>query len=385
MSGYISSNENRFYVSAESAYGTAAPVLASNRIPAVQLKVVQRNDARPRRDKTGSRTYAGVPNGGRRTTKFDLSTYMTAWTNTSAGPCYGPLFEAALGSSVKLYPGGAALQSTGMTVVFSQPHGLQFGQGLSLGNEIRFVAAVADSRTVVLNAPFSTNGPTAASTATYVPATELKSYSLFDYWTPNSTVQRILCGSGVDKLRIRVNADYQIFEFSGEAADVADSSSFVSGQAGLTQFPAEPALADFDNSIVPGHLGQVWMGGTAGRFFTLTSADITLQNGLALRSREFGSSIARGLNGDTRNVTAAFSVFAQDDASTQALYQAARQRSPVGLMFQLGEQAGQLCGVYLPAVMLETPEFNDSETRLQWSFTGRAQGDADDELFIAFA
>jgi hypothetical protein len=327
----------------------------------------------------------GVPNVGKRTTKFDLSTYMTAWTNTAAGPCYGPLFEAAMGEGVKLYGGGAAITPNGTTVTFSQPHGLQFGQGISAGDEIRFVAAVADSRTVVLNAPFSQNGLTAGSTATYVPASELKSYSLFDYWSPGSTVQRILCGSGIDKLRIRVNADYQIFEFGGEAADVVDSSSFASGQAGLTQFPPESALADFDHTIVPGHLGQVWMGGIAGQFFTLTSADITLQNGLALRSREFGSSIARGLNGDTRNVTAAFSVFAQNDASTQALYQAARQRSPVSLMFQLGEQAGQLCGVYLPAVMLETPEFNDSQTRVQWSFTGRAQGEADDELFIAFA
>jgi hypothetical protein len=295
------------------------------------------------------------------------------------------LFEAALGVGVKLYGGGAGITPTGTTVTFSQPHGLQFGQGISAGDEIRFVAAVADSRTVVLNAPFSQNGSTAGSTATYVPASELKSYSLFDYWSPGSTVQRILCGSGIDKLRIRVNADYQVFEFGGEAADVIDSSSFASGQAGLTQFPAEPALADFDHTIVPGHLGQVWMGGIAGQFFTLTSADITLQNGLALRSSEFGSSIARGLNGNTRNATAVFSVFAQDDASTHALYQAARQQSPVGLMFQLGEQAGQLCGVYLPAVMLETPDFNDSQTRLQWSFTGRAQGEADDELFIAFA
>ena len=198
-------------------------------------------------------------------------------------------------------------------------------------------------------------------------------------------MQRILCGSGIDKLRIRVNADYQVFEFSGQAADVIDSSSFSSGQAGLTQFPPEPATADFDHSIVPGHLGQVWMGGIPGQFFTLTSAEITLQNGLALRSREFGSTIPRGLNGDVRNVAVLFSVFAQDDAATQALYQAARQRSPVSVMLQLGEQAGQLCGIYLPAVMLETPQFNDSDTRLQWSFSGRAQGEADDELFIAFA
>jgi hypothetical protein len=87
-----------------------------------------------------------------------------------------------------------------------------------------------------------------------------------------------------------------------------------------------------------------------------------------------------------RNVTVDFTVFAQDDAATKALHEAARQRSPIPVMFQLGEQSGQLCGLYLPSVMLEPPEYDDSETRLQWTFrSGRAQGSVDDELFIAFA
>jgi len=58
----------------------------------------------------------------------------------------------------------------------------------------------------------------------------------------------------------------------------------------------------------------------------------------------------------------------------------------VSVLFQLGEQAGEMCGVYMPAVVLETPEFDDAETRLQWRFrNARAQGLVDDELFIAFA
>jgi hypothetical protein len=65
--------------------------------------------------------------------------------------------------------------------------------------------------------------------------------------------------------------------------------------------------------------------------------------------------------------------------------QAARQRSPITVMIQLGEQAGQLCGAYLPAMVPMVPEFDDSETRLQWKFQNdRAQGTMDDELYIAF-
>jgi len=54
-------------------------------------------------------------------------------------------------------------------------------------------------------------------------------------------------------------------------------------------------------------------------------------------------------------------------------------------MLQLGQQAGQLTGIYLKSVMLETPEFDDSEVRQQWTFKScRAQGIADDEISIAF-
>ena len=54
-------------------------------------------------------------------------------------------------------------------------------------------------------------------------------------------------------------------------------------------------------------------------------------------------------------------------------------------MFQLGEQSEQLFGAYMPAMVPEVPEFDDSETRLQWKFqNSRAQGTVDDEFYIAF-
>ena len=80
-----------------------------------------------------------------------------------------------------------------------------------------------------------------------------------------------------------------------------------------------------------------------------------------------------------------FSVFQQDDQQTQQLYQAARQRSPMSVMLQLGEQQGQLLGVYLKSVALEVPGFDDSQTRLQWRFQScQAQGLVNDEVFVAF-
>ena len=79
------------------------------------------------------------------------------------------------------------------------------------------------------------------------------------------------------------------------------------------------------------------------------------------------------------------SLYQHDDTATVGLYQAAKQRSPISTMFQLGQQAGQLFGMYLKSVVPEVPEYDDSESRVQWKFHNcRAQGTADDEVVLAF-
>jgi len=76
--------------------------------------------------------------------------------------------------------------------------------------------------------------------------------SLYDYWDPNTAVQRLLTGMAVNKLNVKVNGDFHEFQFIGQAADMLDSSSFTTGQGGLTQYPAEPAVGPFDYTIIPG-------------------------------------------------------------------------------------------------------------------------------------
>lgn len=100
---------------------------------------------------------------------------------------------------------------------------------------------------------------------------------------------------------------------------------------------------------------------------------------------EFGSSLPRAISPGQRSVTAAFTLFSQDNDATKVLYQAARQQSPISVMFQLGEAEGQVMGVYLKSVIPEVPEFDDGQNRLQWKFRGsRAQGTVDDEMAVAF-
>jgi hypothetical protein len=110
-----------------------------------------------------------------------------------------------------------------------------------------------------------------------------------------------------------------------------------------------------------------------------------VKNELDVRSREFGSSVPQAIAPGQRSVVAAFELYSSDDNATTELYQAARQESPVSVMFQLGEVEGQLMGVWLKSVIPDVPEFDDTENRLRWRFrSGRAVGTVDDEVVVAF-
>src|ERR1700722_4974641 len=386
---YILSNSNRLYTALEGSYGTVAAVTSGHRIPALKLSVQQKLVVGARQDKTGSRTFPGVPAGGRKQTSFSLNTYLTSWQKTSPGPSYGPLFQAALGGAPAQSGGGAVSTATADGHLgFSAAHGLLVGQAVASASELRFVGAIVDADNVLLNAPFTilpAAGAATQATVTYTPATVLPSVTVFDYWDPATAVQRVINGAAVDEMAIQINGNFHEFQFSGLAQDILDSSSFSAGTASLQSFPAEPALAAFDYSIVPGNLGQAWLGTTASEFFTVTNASIVLKNNLETRAREFGSSLPLAISPGRRVVAASLELYSQDDAATEGLYQAARQQSPISVMLQLGNVSGQMMGVYLQSVVPDLPEFDDSTNRLQWKFRpSRAQGTVDNEIAVAF-
>jgi hypothetical protein len=389
MGNYISSNANRFYVAAETTYGQAASIGASNRFPAVRLQAQQLLSSGKRSDKTGTRTFMGTPTTARRQTAFEARTYLTSWGG-SGEPSYGPLFHAALGAEPNLSTGlSVASVQNNTQIQTTMAHGLSYGSGMSYGGEIRFVTSVIDASTIVLNAPFSSTPAANAALSpciTYPLAIALPSLTLYDYWDPVTAVSRIVTGAAVDTFAMSVDGDFHEFVFTGPACDLLDSRSFVSGAAGLGSFPEEPTVAAFDYSIVPGHLGQAWLGSVPNQFFTLTGASLEVKNHIDVRNQEFGSSYPRAIAPGMRLVATTFTLFAQDDQQTTGLYAAAKQRTPVPAMLQLGQQQSQLMAVFMANVTPEVPNYNDSETRLQWAFKNNlAQGTAENEIYIAFA
>jgi hypothetical protein len=386
---YILSNANRWYCGLETSYGNIPSITGDNRIPAIKMTAKQQLEKAVRHDKTGGRTYAGTPTGGRRKTEFSLSTYLTSWNNAQTLPAYGPLFYAAMGATPLIHAGETVASTNGMNITFSAPHGLVVNQAISWGGEIRFVTNIPDPMTVTSNAPFTMMPPAGSllnPTVTFLPGDTLPSCSLFDYWSPSSALQRVICGAGVDDFSLEVNGDYQEFHFSGMAQDIVDSASFSNGMGQLTAFPVEPALSTFNYSIVPGNLGQIWMGLEPNRYATLTHAELRLKNDLEARANEFGSTLPRSITPGTRKVTFDFTLFEQDDQATMELYQAARQQCGIPIMLQVGQTAGQLFGAYMKSVLPEVPEVDDSQKLVQWKVTGsRAQGSNNDELVVAFA
>jgi hypothetical protein len=386
---YISSNANRWYVAKESAYGQIPEIIAANRIPAVKLAAQQELEKSQRKDKTGSRTWTGLPMGMRRQTTFDLTSYMRDWPEPSVLPSHGPLVEAAMGAPGVLWVGNASSgASTTTSIDFVAPHGLTPGQAITSGGEIRFVSTIVSTQTVIVNAPFSVapvSNDAIGQTATYSLAAALPSVSILDYWDPATAVQRALCGAAVDQMAVKLNGDFHQFEFKGIAQDLIDSSSFVASQGGVQTYPAEPMLDAFSYAPVPGNLGQVWLGVSPSQFFSVSEASIRIDNDLDTRVKEFGTILPQAIVPGMRTVSVSLELFGQDDAATTALYQAARQQSAVSMMFQLGQLPGQMLGIYLQSVVPSVPQFDDSDKRLQWKFTDvRAQGTAENELVVAF-
>jgi hypothetical protein len=389
MCCFISSNDNRIYAALESAYGTVAALAAEQRIPAVKFDLRQTVEKLRRRDKTGSRTFLGLPAALRRRTTFDLTTYLSEWATGADAPPSSALVRSALGGEGLLFGGGplsAVADPTHLTL--AAPHGLLPGQAVRFSSEIRFVAAVPDSTTIVINAPFAAapgHNDELGRTITYFPATNLPSASIFDYWSPEEAVQRIAAGSAVNRMRIQVNSDFHQFMFSGTGREVIDSATFTAGAGGLEDFPAEPPVSG-QFSLVPGSLGEAWFGTDPTQFHTLLAAEVTLDNDIETRDREFGMPKPGCFAAGERRVTVDLDILSDCRPETMALYQAAAQRSPISVMFQLGQTEGHLCGIWLNQVVPEVPEFNDEETRLRWRFRdSRAQGTGNDELIMAFA
>ena len=309
MADYILSNNNRYYAALESEYGVAPTITASHRVPGVRLAVATQKVTAKRRDKTGTRTFLGTPGTPRKVTGYEFETSLMAQDMGTLPPAVGQMVQAALGGAAQHTPAqSVAVNGGGIQVDFLAPHGLNEGSAVNVNGQLRFVESVPSPMSVRVCAPFTkTSGATVAFPAVaYAPAKSLPSVSLFDYWDPNATVQRVVRGAGVDEMEIQLDGTEHRIVFRGPAAQHVDSVSFQSATGALTTFPLEPAVEADTSAPVPGHLGQVWLGNSQTQMMTLTKAQIRVKNNIQTRSFEFGSDYPLGLSPGEREVEVQF-------------------------------------------------------------------------------
>jgi hypothetical protein len=384
MSCYISPIHNHHYVALEEEYGQPAAIQGVNRFLAVQLDARQTTEKPRRRDRTGSRTATAWAGRLKKRAEFEVRTYLYALSD-GGRPRIGPLVEGALGAETLVGGGAGIASASGTLLTFSQAHSLAPGHAVSIGTDLRFVASVESSTTVRLNAALSAPlaaGAQAGQAAVYYPALDLRSVSIFDYWQPETATQRAIVGAAVDRMEIRANGDYHEFRFSGPAAEILSSSD---GQGGTSPVPAEPVGSGEIQSPVPGHIGQLWFGSEPSRMLTVLNARVRLTNNVTMRLDEFGQTKARCFLPGLRQVLVDLEVFSRAATDFDEIYAAAVGQMPVSLHLQLGEQQGQMCAVYLPALVPEVPQFVTEGSRLMWRFSGmQAVGTAEDEIHVAF-
>jgi hypothetical protein len=380
---YVSTLSNRIFIQSENDQPGTQNFETARLAPLTALQIRNSRKQIFRRDKTGYRGEQPVIGPQRELVEFKTEGYGTGWDGGAGKPAVSVLLESGLCAPTALGSAYPVQSVSGTNVTLSQDAMLAVGMGVSFGSEIRFIVAVLGARDFTLNAPFTVevaNGNVLDGCANVQPGDSARTMALLETWSPAEAVQRVMRGAVIDELTIRVNNDFLEIAAQGYAKSLTDSAS--SGGTANTVPPAP--LGQLPAAPIAGHLGQVWMNSPAARVCTLTQAEIRIDNNIEPRTEEFGCYGAKDYLLGRRTVRLDLSLYGRNDELSHELYAKARNNEPVSVMLQIGNQPGSMFAVYLPAVLLPIPVFDDSDTRLLWRFRDAvALGLQNDEVFIA--
>ncbi|MDX2267837.1 MAG: phage tail tube protein [Bryobacter sp.] len=385
-SEYIATHSNRIYLKSETDHPAMGDMSEAVLAPVTSLRVNTRRQQLFRQDKTGFRTDTPVLGPQRELIEVSLGAYGVGWDGGATKTAISPLLESGFSAQANVGANYTVAAVAGATLTLGEDSTLTVGAALLFGTELRFVTAVSGLREVTLNAPFTVEpslGATLQGCLNLGVGDATHTMSLLDNWNPSQAVQRFLTGVVANRLTVAVNNDFLDLSVDGFARNQYDSvNGVVSGEF---TFPTEPAgTGSLLASPIAGHLGQAVVGVDHQNVCTLTEATITIDNNIEPRTDEFGCYTTKAYTLGKRRVTVDFTLFERNDAFSQSLYAQAVNNVPVPVMFQLGTQPGAMLGIYLPAVLLSMPEFDDRQSRLLWRFQGSlALGGQNDEIFLA--
>lgn len=386
---YISTYTHSVYIKPDVEGEDALTTTNAKLAPIETIEVSVNRKQLFRTDKTGFRSRTAISGQQREEIQLKFNANATGWTDRSAGPVLSPVLASVFASPYKTGKPHTVATVNSNTVSVQSESQLLVGNGLSFGDEIRFVKSIIDDRTFELSSSFSAPLNTGAllfGCCDFRPGNEVQTFGMFEFWRPASAVQRVINGVCADRTTIEINSDFVSMSINAVAKSMTDS---VTGSTVSAPFPSAPVVNPSEiSSISPisGHLGQALVGSSGQRVCTIVQGRISIDNGLEARSDEFGCYGAKAFTLGRRRVDLDLYLYERTDEISRDLFEGAIRNEPTSVMLQLGIGQGNMMGIYLPIVLMPVPIFADSDSRVLWRFNGAiATGLQDDELFISLA
>ena len=228
----------------------------------------------------------------------------------------------------------------------------------------------------------------AATSVTYSLDDLSPSLAIYNFRKPAAASQQCAFGSVVQRMRVLLGEDVARIEASGPCKWVIDTDQFgtvgADHKGGLTTFPSEPASPVTNGGIAPGFVGTVTLDGQS--YGTLRTATIDMDFGRDIPLDVYNNYFGVEPGQTIRTINVEFSIYDDVSANLSSLKRKALANTGVDLIFQHGTIAGNIWTLTIKNVLLEAPQYDDSQRRYVVNFTGQAHatsGTSKDELVLA--
>jgi hypothetical protein len=325
---YAFNRNERIYLQNEATYGIipntsgAATLTGANCCRHIKCVLTPKEDMLVREDKTGSRTTTPGTAGKRTGSTWSIEASMAASGTPGVAPDCDPALQSLFGSAPTIVPG--------VSVTYS-----------------------------ISDAP--------------------KSFSLWDYRTPATVMQRVGSGCLSNEVTVQLGQGVAKINASGPCKWIVDSVNFSTldsvGKSGLSAFPAEPALNTIvtNGGIIPAYKGvATW---DSNVLATLRTSTLRMVANNFTVDDTFGSDYATTTEADVRDFSVDLNIYDDDGSTAADLYQKALSKTPITIVNQIGVVPGSIWTWTIKGVQLALPAIVEGQRRWTASFgASRASG-----------
>lgn len=371
----------RLYVAQESAYGTAATLVAGDAVRHLGLKFSYNP-----RNRVNSPERIVHPSLITRFTRRKTADWMVSGIFYPSGtintlPDHDPIIQAAFGARTNVtLATTVSATPTPTTTVFTVASvtGLAVGDAVLVnattgGRQVRFITAINTLALTVAPALSAApaSGDSVKGCITYKLATALlstASLNLAHYLTSHSFEVK---GGAPESFKIMLDANDEIrWEASGQAKERVRNAQ------------TDPSTFTTAGTTPPSGLtGYLRIGATAEEFL---KTEFEIKNGIELDNVAFGTADAQAMyRARKREVTASLDTMHSSDVT---ILDAAENTTDSVALVQCGLTEGSIVALYAPALEFDVPEDQDNEEARQHSYKGVCKGTTgNDELYLAVA